>query len=238
MESNEEKTMKRKDYIFVGLYVLLLGGWISTVIDRVDEEKEQFTKINNLNNDLIKISNYVSNNSKLLTSLEGEVYNNSLTLEDVSERLQEQYKTNTTFYEMYFSTQAQRVEKEEEELVEEKIEDKGTQDKIATPLPAPTKSIEQEEVVVPTEVPVVKITTASFCPTPHTGLLPYIKRVTLRRDYKFVAHYDVLDSKIVNLSFTKKLPSKLQTALTKYLNSFKMNGNINGCYLPIKILGE
>ena len=84
MEINEETTMKKKDYIFVGLYVLLLGGWISTVIDRVDEEKEQFTKINNLNNDLIKISNYVSNNSKLLTSLEGEVYNNSLTLEDVS----------------------------------------------------------------------------------------------------------------------------------------------------------
>ena len=100
MEINEETTMKKKDYIFVGLYVLLLGGWISTVIDRVDEEKEQFTKINKLNNDLIKISNYVSNNSKLLTSLEGEVYNNSLTLEDVSERLQEPYKTNTTFYEM------------------------------------------------------------------------------------------------------------------------------------------
>ena len=228
MESNEEKTMKRKDYIFVGLYVLLLGGWISTVIDRVDEEKEQFTKINKLNNDLIKISNYVSNNSKLLTSLEGEVYNNSLTLEDVSERLQEQYKTNTTFYEMYFSTQPQRVEKEEEELVEEKV---SNEERVL-------ETIEQEEVVVPVEVPVVKITTASSCPTPHTRLLPYIKRVTLRRDYKFVAHYDVLDSKIVNLSFTKKLPSKLQTALTKYLNSFKMNGNINGCYLPIKILGE
>ena len=235
MESNEDKTMKRKDYIFIGLYVLLLGGWISTVIERIEQEKEQFTKINKLNNDLIKISNYVSSNSRLLTSLEGEVYNNSLTLEDVSERLQEQYKTNTTFYEMYFSTQAQRVEKEEEpvEEIKELIEE-GNQDKSATP---PT-IIEQEEVVVPIEVPVVKITTASFCPTPHTGLLPYIKRVTLRRDYKFVAHYDVLDSKIVNLSFTKKLPSKLQTALTKYLNSFKMNGNINGCYLPIKILGE
>ena len=220
--------MKRKDYIFIGLYVLLLGGWISTVIERIEQEKEQFTKINKLNNDLIKISNYVSSNSRLLTSLEGEVYNNSLTLEDVSERLQEQYKTNTTFYEMYFSTQAQRVEKEEEELVEEKV---PNEERVL-------ETIEQEEVVVPIEVPVVKITTASFCPTPHTGLLPYIKRVTLRRDYKFVAHYDVLDSKIVNLSFTKKLPSKLQTALTKYLNSFKMNGNINGCYLPIKILGE
>jgi len=235
MESNEDKTMKRKDYMYIGLYLVLFGSFITTIIDGVEQEKEQFTKINKLNNDLIKISNYVSSNSMLLTSLEGEVYNNSLTLEDVSERLQEQYKTNTTFYEMYFSTQAQRVEKEEEpvEEIKELIEE-GNQDKSATP---PT-IIEQEEVVVPIEVPVVKITTASFCPTPHTGLLPYIKRVTLRRDYKFVAHYDVLDSKIVNLSFTKKLPSKLQTALTKYLNSFKMNGNINGCYLPIKILGE
>ena len=229
--------MKRKDYIFVGLYVLLLGGWISTVIDRVDEEKEQFTKINKLNNDLIKISNYVSNNSKLLTSLEGEVYNNSLTLEDVSERLQEQYKTNTTFYEMYFSTQAQRVEKEKEELVEEKIEDKGTQDKIATPLPAPTKSIEQEEVVVPTEVPVVKITTASSCPTPHTRLLPYINNVRVDRTYSFTITYDVVNSEISNPRFNKKIPSRLRNAIINYVNSFQTRGDIQDCYVPIKILG-
>jgi len=89
MESNEDKTMKRKDYIYVGLYLLLFGSFITTIIDGVESEKEQFTKINNLNNDLIKISKYVSGNSELLSSLDREVYNNWLTLEDVSERLQE-----------------------------------------------------------------------------------------------------------------------------------------------------
>ena len=227
MESNEEKTMKRKDYIFVGLYVLLLGGWISTVIDRVDEEKEQFTKINKLNNDLIKISNYVSNNSKLLTSLEGEVYNNSLTLEDVSERLQEQYKTNTTFYEMYFSTQAQRVEKEKEELVEEKV---PNEERVL-------ETIEQEEVVVPVEVPVVKITTASSCPTPHTRLLPYINHVRVDRTYSFIITYDVLNSEISNPRFNKKIPSRLRNAIINYVNSFQTRGDIQDCYVPIKILG-
>ena len=227
MEINEETTMKKKDYIFVGLYVLLLGGWISTVIDRVDEEKEQFTKINNLNNDLIKISNYVSNNSKLLTSLEGEVYNNSLTLEDVSERLQEQYKTNTTFYEMYFSTQAQRVEKEEEELVEEKV---PNEERVL-------ETIEQEEVVVPVEVPVVKITTASSCPTPHTRLLPYINHVRVDRTYSFIITYDVVNSEISNPRFNKKIPSRLRNAIINYVNSFQTRGDIQDCYVPIKILG-
>ncbi len=226
MEINEETTMKKKDYIFVGLYVLLLGGWISTVIDRVDEEKEQFTKINNLNNDLIKISNYVRNNSKLLTSLEGEVYNNSLTLEDVNERLQEQYKTNTTFYEMYFSTQAQRVEKEEE-LVEEKV---PNEERVL-------ETIEQEEVVVPIEVPVVKITTASSCPTPHTRLLPYINNVRVDRTYSFTITYDVLNSEISNPRFNKKIPSRLRNAIIKYVNSFQTRGDIQDCYVPIKILG-
>ena len=219
--------MKKKDYIFVGLYVLLLGGWISTVIERAEEEKEQFTKINKLNNDLIKISNYVSNNSKLLTSLEGEVYNNSLTLEDVSERLQEQYKTNTTFYEMYFSTQAQRVEKEEEELVEEKV---PNEERVL-------ETIEQEEVVVPVEVPVVKITTASSCPTPHTRLLPYINHVRVDRTYSFIITYDVVNSEISNPRFNKKIPSRLRNAIINYVNSFQTRGDIQDCYVPIKILG-
>ena len=233
MEINEETTMKKKDYIFVGLYVLLLGGWMSTVIDRVQEEKEQFTKINNLNNDLIKISKYVSGNSELLSSLDREVYNNSLTLEDVSERLQEQYKTNTTFYEMYFSTQTQRVEKEEEELVEEK--ENRTQDLQSTP--APTETIEQKEVVVPIEVPVVKITTASSCPTPHTRLLPYINHVRVDRTYSFTITYDVLNSEISNPRFNKKIPSRLRNAIINYVNSFQTRGDIQDCYVPIKILG-
>ena len=227
MEINEETTMKKKDYIFVGLYVLLLGGWISTVIDRVEEEKEQFTKINNLNNDLIKISNYVSDNIKLIALLDKDVYNNSLTLEDVSERLQEQYKTNTTFYEMYFSTQAQRVEKEEEELVEEKV---PNEERVL-------ETIEQEEVVVPVEVPVVKITTASSCPTPHTRLLPYINNVRVDRTYSFTITYDVLNSEISNPRFNKKIPSRLRNAIIKYVNSFPTKGDIQNCYVPIKILG-
>ena len=136
---------------------------------------------------------------------------------------------------MYFSTQPQRVQKEKE-LVEE-IKEKGNQDKSATPIPLPL-IIEQEAVKIPIEVPVVKRLPTASCPTLHTNLLPYIKRITLRKDYKFVANYDVADDKIINLSFTEKLPSKLQTAIAKYLNSFKMKGDIQGCYLPIKILGE
>ena len=128
---------------------------------------------------------------------------------------------------MYFSTQAQRVEKEEEELVEEKV---PNEERVL-------ETIEQEEVVVPIEVPVVKITTASSCPTPHTRLLPYINNVRVDRTYSFTITYDVLNSEISNPRFNKKIPSRLRNAIIKYVNSFQTRGDIQDCYVPIKILG-
>lgn len=226
--------MKRKDYIYIGAYVLFFGFFMTTLVEELTYQDEQFKKINKLNNDLLKISQYVESNLTDFEYLERNLYNNSVKIEEVQRQLQQTQESADTFYQMFFDTQSQRVEKE---LVEES-KDKGNQDKIATPLPVSPKAKEQEVVELPVEVPVVKITTTASCPTPHNRLLPYIDDISLRRDYSFRVSYDVQDNSIVNINYKPAIPNKLKRGMENYLDSFTLRGNVQDCYIPIKILGN
>ena len=230
--------MKRKDYIYIGAYVLFFGFFITTLVEELTYQDEQFQKINKLNNDLLKISQYVQSNITDFEYLEQKIEDNSVELAEVKRQLTETQDSADSFYQMFFNTQPQRIAREEEkELVEEK-EDKGNQDKRATPLPVSPKAKEQEVVELPVEVPVVKITTTASCPTPHNKLLSYIEDIFLRRDYSFRVSYDVQDNKIVNINYKPAIPNKLKRGMEKYLDSFTLRGNVKDCYVPIKILGN
>jgi len=223
--------MKRKDYIYIGAYVLFFGFFITTLVEELTYQDEQFQKINKLNNDLLKISQYVQSNITDFEYLERKIEDNSVELEEVQRQLKETQNSAETFYQMFFDTQPQRVEKE---LVEEA--ENRTQDLQSTPAPLETK--EQEVVELPVEVPVVKITTTASCPTPHNRLLPYIKDISLRRDYSFKVSYDVQDNQIINVNYRPSIPNKLKRGMQKYLDSFSLTGNVKNCYIPIKILGD
>lgn len=223
--------MKRKDYIYIGAYVLFFGFFITTLVEELTYQDEQFQKINKLNNDLLKISQYVQSNITDFEYLERKIEDNSVELEEVQRQLKETQDSAETFYQMFFDTQPQRVE---EELVEEK--ENRTQDLQSTPAPLETK--EQEVVELPVEVPVVKITTTASCPTPHNRLLPYIEDISLRRDYSFKVSYDVQDNQIINVNYRPSIPNKLKRGMQKYLDSFSLTGNVKNCYIPIKILGD
>ena len=229
--------MKTKDYVYIVAYVLFFGFFITTLVEELRYQDEQFKKINKLNNDLLKISQYVQSNLTDFEYLERKIDTNSVELDEVKRQLQETQDSADSFYQMFFDTQPQRIAREEEELVED-IEDKGNQDKIATPLPAPSETKEQEVVELPVEVPVVKITTTASCPTPNMSLLPYIKDISLRRDYSFKVTYDVENSTIVNTRYRPSIPTKLKKGIDSYLNSFKLTGDVTDCYVPIKILGN
>ena len=54
--------------------------------------------------------------------------------------------------------------------------------------------------------------------------------------YKIIIDYDVKDKQVTNVEFSTRLPSTLQRAMIKYLNSFQMYGDTTGCSLSIKIL--
>jgi len=217
--------MKRKDYIYIGAYVLFFGFFMTTLVEELTYQDEQFKKINKLNNDLLKISQYVESNLTDFEYLERNLYNNSVKIDEVQRQLKQTQESADTFYQMFFDTQLQRVEKE---LVKDKV---------------PTEEIvletkEQEVVELPVEVPVVKITTTASCPTPNTNLLPYIEDIYLRRDYFFTITYDVEDSTITNTRYAPAVPNKLKKGMDSYLNSLVLKGNIKDCYIPIKILGN
>lgn len=219
--------------IFIGVLFLLLGysGYQDIVF--IDEQKKDS---NNLIKRIIKAETNIDNivdhlNTDAVDILAIEK-NLLLEIENLSEGLTEQRKTSSTFYEMYFSTQAQRIEKETEEPVEPLERQYDEETGLHVPI-----FKEEEKVLLPIEVPVVKITTASSCPTPHTRLLPYINHVRLDRTYSFIITYDVVNSEISNPRFNKKIPSRLRNAIIKYVNSFQTKGDIQDCYVPIKILG-
>ncbi len=223
--------MERKDYIYIIAYVLFFGWFVSTVVEELTYQDEQFKKINKLNNDLLKISQYVESKTTDFEYLERKIEDNSVELDEVKRQLQETQDSANSFYQMFFDTQPQRVE---EELVEEK--ENRTQDLQSTPAPLETK--EQEVVELPVEVPVVKITTTASCPTPHNRLIKYINDISLRRDYSFRISYDVQDNEIVNVNYQPSIPNKLKRGMQNYLNSFTLRGDVKDCYIPIKILGD
>ena len=230
--------MERKDYIYIIAYVLFFGWFVSTVVEELTYQDEQFKKINKLNNDLLKISQYVESKTTDFEYLERKIEDNSVELDEVKRQLQETQDSANSFYQMFFDTQPQRIAREEEKELVEDIKDKGNQDKIATPLPALSETKEQEVVELPVEMPVVKIMTTASCPTPHNRLIQYIDNISLRRDYSFRVSYDVKDNEIVNVNYQPSIPNKLKRGMKNYLNSFSLRGDVKDCYIPIKILGD
>lgn len=243
--------MKLKDYALIVIYFLVLGLFIYTGIEDGKYKDRQFQKINKLNNDLIKLSQYVESKTTDFEYLERKIEDNSQEIEELRRQLNEQQRAAETFYNMFFDTQKQRI-------AEEELESQGAEttpppnpkaEGVTTTLPpsevsAPPSSItistpkEREQVVVtaPTEnVPVPDKVIAS-CPRPNQNLAKYINNVTLRKNYSFSVFFDVKDLQIANVTFSHRLPVKLQRAMTAYLDDFNLSQDKQGCRIPIRLL--
>ena len=107
---------------------------------------------------------------------------------------------------------------------------------VPEPEPVETETLErtydpETQLHIPSlPVPVV------VCPKANNNLGKFIDDVSLRRDYKFLVTYDILDNKLDNVRFDKKIPSKLKAAMIQYINSFKFNGDVKDCKISIKVL--
>ena len=86
-----------------------------------------------------------------------------------------------------------------------------------------------ENVPVPDKV-------IASCPRPNQNLAKYINNVTLRKNYSFSVFFDVKDLQIANVTFSHRLPVKLQRAMTAYLDDFNLSQDIQGCRIPIRLL--
>jgi hypothetical protein len=239
--------MKPSDYALITVYFLVLGLFIFNAIEDSKYQEEQFKKINKLNNDLIKISQYVQSNSTDFEYLKRKIEDNSQEIEEVRRQLSETQNAAESFYNMFFDTQPQRIAEEQSQGAETNpphiTEGVNKQtlppsevsapppEKISTP-----KEREQEVVTAPIKDTPVPNKVIASCPRPTQNLVKYIANINLRRDYAFVASYDVADREIINLSFNRNIPGKLQRAIEKYLNSFSLTQDKQGCKLPIKLL--
>ena len=136
------------------------------------------------------------------------------------------------------------IEAEEEEIIEEetnetleRIYDPVSQLHIPTVASIPVDPIEIEPTVETIkEVSVVPPPVVIACPKVNNRLGRYIENIRINRDYSFLINYDVKDNQVTNVEFSTGLPSTLQRAMIKYLNSFQMYGDTTGCSLSIKIL--
>ena len=136
------------------------------------------------------------------------------------------------------------IETEEEEIIEEetnetleRIYDPVSQLHIPTVASIPVDPIEIEPTVETIkEVSVVPPPVVIACPKVNNRLGRHIENIRINRDYSFLINYDVKDNQVTNVEFSTGLPSTLQRAMIKYLNSFQMYGDTTGCSLSIKIL--
>ena len=138
------------------------------------------------------------------------------------------------------------IEAEEEEIIEEetnetleRIYDPVSQLHIPTVASIPVDPIEVEPTVETIkEASVVPPPVVIACPKVNNRLGRYIENIRINRDYSFLINYDVKDKQVTNVEFSTGLPSTLQRAMIKYLNSFQMYGDTTGCSLSIKILED
>ena len=74
------------------------------------------------------------------------------------------------------------------------------------------------------------------CPKANNRLNKYISKLNIRRDYKFLVTYDIINDTITNVRFNNKVPNNLQGAVTKFINSFTRYGDVKDCQISIKVL--
>ena len=133
------------------------------------------------------------------------------------------------------------IQPKEEPKPIEKIEVPAV--KITTETPVVKKEISIERIYDPvTELHVPNITTIPLspaivsCPNANNRLNKYISKLNIRRDYKFLVTYDIIDDTITNVRFDNKVPSNLQGAVRKFINSFTRYGDVEDCKISIKVL--
>ena len=80
------------------------------------------------------------------------------------------------------------------------------------------------------------VTEQSSCPKSNNRLGQFIEDVNIRKDYEFVATYDVVNSSIDNIRFDKTLPNNLKFAVSRFIKTFQPSGDKVDCKIMIKVL--
>lgn len=193
---------------------------LETALRMLDE------RINRAEDNVLNVSEYVGNTIIDFERMEHMLENNIASIANQLEKHEHE--------KVY-------IQPKEEPKPIEKIEVPAV--KITTETPVVKKEISIERIYDPvTELHVPNITTIPLspaivsCPNANNRLNKYISKLNIRRDYKFLVTYDIIDDTITNVRFNNKVPSNLQGAVRKFINSFTRYGDVEDCKISIKVL--
>ena len=180
------------------------------------------------------VSDYVKNTATDISEVELRLMEEISKSKSLQQRMIDMFTGH--IHEPVFIEEEEIIEEETNETLE-RIYDPVTQLHIPTISSIPVDPIEVEPTIETMEevieaIPPVVVS----CPKVNNRLGRYIENIRINRDYKFIIDYDVKDNQVTNVEFSTGLPSTLQRAMIKYLNSFQMYGDTTGCSLSIKIL--
>jgi hypothetical protein len=92
----------------------------------------------------------------------------------------------------------------------------------------------QQEVEVIIEPVILSVCPKVSSPQPYEN---YIKNISIKRNLKFTAIYDMFEGNITNIQYDGRVPSKIKTATTNYIMDLTVTNptTIRGCSIPFTI---
>ena len=176
----------------------------------------------------------ISDNSSKLDEVEEYIVDTTVTFENMQYIMMDNIKDVATALEnhkhepVYIEAPevpAVEITTEPEPVVEESILERLYDEE--TQLHVPSLPVEEETDWVAEQ---------SSCPKANNKLGQFIDDINIRKDYKFVATYDVVNSSIDNIRFDKTLPNNLKFAVSRFIRTFQPLGDKVNCKIIIKVL--
>ena len=192
-------------------------------------------RVGRIEDNVSNVIDYINNTVTDLNEVEGRLMDEISQSKSLQQRMIDMFTGH--IHEPVFIEEEEEIIEEETNETLERIYDPVTQLHVPTVASIPVDPIEVEPTIETMEevieaIPPVVVS----CPKVNNRLGRYIENIRINRDYKFIIDYDVKDNQVTNVEFSTNLPSTLQRAMIKYLNSFQMYGDTTGCSLSIKIL--
>ena len=225
--------------IFIVLLLVLFGINFYTTAKEVQRFDTALVvldeRVGRLEDNIRNVIDYVDNNITDVSEVEVRLMEEISQSKSLQQRMIDMFTGH--IHEPVFIEEEEEIIEEETNETLERIYDPVTQLHIPTVASIPVDPVEVEPTVETMEEVVEAIPPVVVsCPKVNNRLGRYIENIRINRDYKFIIDSDVKDNQVTNVEFSTGLPSTLQRAMIKYLNSFQMYGDTTGCSLSIKIL--
>ena len=181
----------------------------------------------------------IAQNGKKIINLKAFVMDdrqqiNNQKVRSMERALSEFIATNDEFLEMFYALQTEFREHRHE--TEEQIQ--AAWDEIMREKESmATMSVPTEEDYAPEYVPEPEPSIDYSCVRAGNNLSNFIKKVKLRKTQEFTVSYSVDNYNLIDLQYSKTIPTNLERKVTEYVLSFATTKQFSkNCSIPIKVV--